>query len=547
MDSNMIPVVYAGNTTSPAWAKADTSNSTAANWYDYTSHQWANAVTVTSSTLASYKSAAPGTIIPEADIMSYWVYIPRYAYNVQRYSVENDPTTTQTPWDIKFQKATEAKLTAQANNASGLYTNNVSAANRWQTHPAFTYGSTELNGIWLGKYETGDTWGFCTHDGNANCGVSQVGIARAARARIKPDMSPMTMQRIAYQYQTAQGMLATNNLTAATTRLSVSKDSEWSAATYLSNSRFGIYASYNTTNPSQSPAYYPLEYGDPTPGTTVPSANKVWNNALCNEGRDAGNQCSGSLTTPATSSATALTQTGYGPAGTVAAPTDSFTNAASDAGSRYYTLRGMLASTTHNVYGLYDMAGGVWEYNMSVYTNASGVPYSGSGVLNPTYPCNSGFLFNGGAIFGGGTGNCGAGSNNTDPSININNAAPWNYTAPSGNYVAGAGSRAKSPMLDFYDGGQFTNNHPHTNFNQCDFKSCGGRGLHETLTKKTLSTSDSVASWNGDHSYFVYADYPWSIRGGHVNNGAAAGVWSVSRAYGLGHWYYGWRAVQSKL
>jgi len=51
----------------------------------------------------------------------------------------------------------------------------------------------------------------------------------------------------------------------------------------------------------------------------------------------------------------------------------------------------------------------------------------------------------------------------------------------------------------------------------------------------------------GDNSNFVNADNPWFIRGGHVNNGAAAGVWAVNRNNGNGNWNNGWRAVQRGL
>ena len=55
--------------------------------------------------------------------------------------------------------------------------------------------------------------------------------------------------------------------------------------------------------------------------------------------------------------------TGYGaPAGS----NDSVTNGA------YDTSLGKAASTTNNIYGIYDMSGGAWEYVMGVYTNTIG-------------------------------------------------------------------------------------------------------------------------------------------------------------------------------
>ena len=37
-----------------------------------------------SKTLASTPSAATGTEVDNNDVLGYWVYIPRYAYEVQR-------------------------------------------------------------------------------------------------------------------------------------------------------------------------------------------------------------------------------------------------------------------------------------------------------------------------------------------------------------------------------------------------------------------------------------------------------------------------------
>ncbi len=494
VDEGMIPVTYTGTIGSPSWAKADTSASQSKNWYNYDIHLWANAVTVTTATLQTYKDAPAGTNIPEADIMGYWVYIPRYAYEVQRYSIENDAIPEQTPWNIKFQKDTDPILNATPNNEAGSLTEkeNVGNKNRWQPHPAFITEAGQLNGIWIGKYETGDSWGFCSHDGNAYCGTSYIGNERSARARIKPDISPMTMQRIAYQYQTATGMGTSHNLGG---RISVTKDSEWAAATYLSNSRYGIYASFNTANPASSPAYFPKAYG-----SIVPATNKVYNNMQCTSA----DSCTSTTTPTSSLQSGALTITGHGPTGTVESPTESPTSTTVDADSRYYTLRGMLASTTHNIWGIYDMAGGVWENQMGAYTSTNGLPYTGNSAT-----CNSGFLFGGqDALYGANTTNCGTAANNTSPSIAVNGSgSPWYYKAPTGGTTLG--TKASSRQFDIYDQRQFTNNHYFTNYNQCEFLSCGGRGLMEVLNKHKLETNDSSLGWNGDSTYFVDTTGLW--------------------------------------
>jgi len=74
---NMIPVYY--DESAKVWKKADKSNSSG-QWYDYDSKKWANAVTVNGSNRSTYLSASAGTTIPMEDINTMWVWIPRYKY-----------------------------------------------------------------------------------------------------------------------------------------------------------------------------------------------------------------------------------------------------------------------------------------------------------------------------------------------------------------------------------------------------------------------------------------------------------------------------------
>jgi len=66
-----------------AWVKADTTN-TSENykWYDYPNKKWANAVLVSSTNRSTYSSASAGTTISSSDILAYYVWIPRYKYKV---------------------------------------------------------------------------------------------------------------------------------------------------------------------------------------------------------------------------------------------------------------------------------------------------------------------------------------------------------------------------------------------------------------------------------------------------------------------------------
>ena len=91
----MIPIYYDEAASSEEgkaiWKVANPNDTTnPGSWYDYSNEekQWANAVTVKADKLADYQRAVndkdTSKIVDEADILGYWVYIPRFSYEVMR-------------------------------------------------------------------------------------------------------------------------------------------------------------------------------------------------------------------------------------------------------------------------------------------------------------------------------------------------------------------------------------------------------------------------------------------------------------------------------
>lgn len=79
-NNNLIPVYY--DTTQEVWRKADSSN-LGNSWYDYDNKEWANAVMIKDATKrANYQSATIDTQITETDISAFLVWIPRFKYRV---------------------------------------------------------------------------------------------------------------------------------------------------------------------------------------------------------------------------------------------------------------------------------------------------------------------------------------------------------------------------------------------------------------------------------------------------------------------------------
>ena len=110
IDNNMIPIYYDGNTENgeAIWKVANPNDP--GSWYDYTNKQWANAVTVTKEALNANKYQKPGTVIDNNDVLGYWVYIPRYAYEVQRPNAVDRVVAPQ-DFNIVFETKDDVKKT----------------------------------------------------------------------------------------------------------------------------------------------------------------------------------------------------------------------------------------------------------------------------------------------------------------------------------------------------------------------------------------------------------------------------------------------------
>ena len=204
LKDNLVPVVINNDGTVK---KADLSKE----WYNYTNKTWANAVTLKDKSI----SYTDEEIIPEGNIDGYFVWIPRYKYqifNLGNYTsaISSKPTTsTEQEIQIVFENKNTTK---SAGNAVGEYL----------THPAFTLGNVELNGIWVAKYETSGT----TTDIDVLPNVTSL-----------RSINVKTMFDLAYNYDRSLDS-------------HMMKNTEWGAVAYLSHSKYGINSEIRINNSS---------------------------------------------------------------------------------------------------------------------------------------------------------------------------------------------------------------------------------------------------------------------------------------------------------
>jgi len=197
----LVPIKHNGET----WEYADTYEE----WYNYADSEWANAVV-----LADGVEKEVGDSIDEDEIDLWFVWVPRYEYKLPADSIG----TTGTPKaiDINF-------ISSSATTPSEGYS----------FHPGFAWdedwsdGISEWkDGIWIGKFES-----TANVTGGENANVLQ-------NVKIKADTTPWRNVQISNMYTSALDIDSTYSLSGMDSHMT--RYTEWSAISYLSNSIYGL-------------------------------------------------------------------------------------------------------------------------------------------------------------------------------------------------------------------------------------------------------------------------------------------------------------------
>ena len=486
IDTNMIPVKHTstdsdGNAT---W-HAITNPKTATDWYDYNNKQWANAVTVKDPTKYSNGNGTYKDLdVADADILGFYVYIPRYEYEVQRRDATDKVVQPQN-YNIRFSKASDIKKSPVKSCNSGITTaaqmwrsgtaNNAEsnilakdyrtgcslnrtnypsvttdsqgvattlAANNanqttWTTHPAFTWMTSptrELNGFWMGKFET-------------------TGSTNAPTVRPNEKHIADVVHGVYYDIAKSMGTkddantggngtaTTQNNQHLAKYQSHMLIQTEWGAATYLSASQYGT------------------------------GVNKVQINAESSGAKDDNNKDSYGITGCGPQAND--NKTPYYNPGAIKTPRACF---ADDTSRGYTGTLGQLASTTGNITGIYDMSGGAYDKVMGNRTDSA----------TQTTPNTVGYFIN----------------QTKPPYVNL-------YKTSDGFGSARAWSIGADAEWKY-------------NSDACTYETCGGQALHENRLVQSVAADGQ--SWGGDGDFFAPANARWPDRGGYFSAGSLAGV-----------------------
>ena len=481
LDETMIPVKYTGNTNAPKWESltndqaginSNLSDHGSGEWYDYNNKKWANAVTVK----YPNKYRDQNKVIDENDVLGYFVYIPRYSYEVMRpnatdkvvtdddYKLPDNNLIKHPGFMINFEnkyypfKTPGDSTSCSSISGSTLTTkdyrtkcakdlgysrlnpeNDSTKTNKttWATHPAFRWQYTkaingidknhELNGFWVGKYETtGSTTAPTVKPNSKHIGAMPNGLARyysIAKSLGRKDVYN------SYGDNTATRQNS-HNLSYYSSHML--KNTEWGAITYLSASTYGA------------------------------GLNNVKINGSSSRGKDGNNLGS------------------YGVTG--CGPQSETSTSYYDGCNAYNTNLGQLASTTNNPTGIYDMAAGAYEYVAANLTNSSIQAQTASGNY-----------------------------------ANFVNYARQPYVDLYKTTKAGGKFSAKPAWSN--DSGEW-----YYNNDVCTWDTCGGQALHET--KRVQSVDKANISWGGISGGLLNYESRWMGRGGYHAYGSTSGLFS---------------------
>ena len=442
LTSNMIPVYY--DEANNSWKKADASNLDEFNiWYNYDKKMWANAVTVSTANRDTYLKASAGTTIPITDINTMWVWIPRYTYTYFK-------SSTPQEINIKFEKRTNSSGTikcvpainqkdSDGNIISQKCTDSKNTSLKegisTYTHPAFTFGSNELTGLWVGKFE------------NSAVDIPTSPITTDSTIIIKPDLVSLRYKDISYMFKDIRQMEGSNNvygfkqssntvfnwdgtLTNDNNNIDIHmmKNNEWGVVAYLSHSKYGINGEIYKNNSS---GYYTGRSGGNVSGKT--SASSVYTNI---SSTDQNNEYG------------YYTYDGY------------LLNYNTNTKSQTKDLS-KVASSTGNIYGIYDISGGSNEYVMGVMVSSDG-------------------------------------------KFNVASAGNWSTTL--------------TPSTKYYNSYSYDVSSNSTKY------STFTRGNLGDATIEVLVSSSDRKSWYDDLASFVASDRPWITRGSYYNDLVAPGA-----------------------
>ena len=444
---------------------------------------------------------------------SMWVWIPRFAYRVDKDKQVIDVVFLQGNSDEYY----DENGTLQTAKRQKSVDETIDTTKGYTVHPAFTDESNikfanggwdkELTGIWVAKFAAGYASGNNTAEvksSSVNYSQSKVWTYRTERGTdteddedarnwldgiygsTKTSIKYPTFQGVTYamnyishndSFNIAKILNENGNIYGLSTSDSDShlmKNSEWGACSYLSLSKYGLYNVDIKVN-----------------SVNLNSGNRKRTETAGKSGVD---------------SVYAVTGCSAGETTTIEKLNALITNKADSTGAYVWNQKnGQASSTTGTIYGVYDMSGTVWERTAAYVANGNGgLKRYGESIA-----------YNGNIL--------------KEESTKYTTVYPFNEKDSEGNKVTDIDTASRQ---------NFVAN-----------SKIYGDALRETNSGKAGTSEDgwNYSSWTSDYSLFPASYAPFFPRGGNLRNGSGAGVCAFDRNSGNSYYFGGFRAVLVSL
>ena len=460
--SGMSAIKFTEPTDSTEGKDEKVSDSSKNDWYNYSEKKWANAKTTNDG--------------------SMWVWIPRYAYKINKSNQTFDVVFLVGTTDNYYDK--DGKLQTAKRQTSE--TDIPDATKDYVVHPAFTNESNigyvnggwkkELTGIWVSKFEAGYAGGNNKaeqKDSNVNYSQSTSWVWSGEAGTSSDSSQPARnfyevygSKTTAIKYPTFQGLTYSMNYINHSDAFSISraltddnniyklsnketdshliKNSEWGAVSYLGQSQYGLN------------------------GTNIRINNLTLNNSV----------------------KTIYAVTGYAAKTLQDGDTkleDARPVSSTEKVYKWTEKEGQTASCTGTIYGIYDMSGGAWERTAAIVNNGNeNLNIYGKAIMNA-----------------------------------LNNGKSTEYVTV---YPKGETS------------GQSLDDASKSNY-------IANTKIYGDAIRETLTTGLGQTSWYSDYSYVVGANTPFFVRGGNYWYTSGAGLFCFDRTAGDSRYHGGFRSV----
>ena len=494
LSKGMIPIKWNGSN----WVVTDENDS---NWFDYSEKKWANVMLSD----GTYKEGTVqvGQVVQENELGSMFVWIPRYAYKM---NYANAANKTKGSIDITFLKGTTNK--DKNENVYQKDSNSVDTSVTKIVHPGFTIGDRELTGLWVAKFEASATNSQGKAIGNRN--KKQDGTFEALATKDENSIVRSLPTKISWRDITIGEAEYQSMLIAGVNREKYGvenidshliKNSEWGAVAYMCYSQYGSVPKING-NGNSTGIHYDL-------------------------------------------------YTGMGPSSASAEGSYGSTEE-NLASHKYDQTLGKLASTTGDVTGVYDLAGGSWELvaayldsrhnnlNSNGKNSVGNIKFFENGRINSNYAkyfdkYEMSDEFKQATVNIDGTiVNVSELSQSNENTVTMAHHKGRQLLTQSvwNRLPHGIGMTEVSNVFSFY-GAYKTSSNTYT------------WGWFKTAEQANAGTVSYATSWDSDYTLMVGtpASAPFVIRGGFYTNGAHSGVFFSHLAYGSAGTHYGFRPV----